>query len=159
MSKIEITTISDPETIGSFLKQHWGADFIVSRGKKIEADKMTGVQARIDGEVVGVVTWNVAGPDMQITTLNAHDQRSGIGTVLLDHAIAKARVMGLRRVWLVTTNDNVEAMRFYQRRGLRLCAVHPDAIVKAREIKPEIPEIGNFGIPIWDEVELERILG
>lgn len=158
MSKIEIVQFSDTAQIGAHLAEHWGADFIVSRGKKITADMMSGAKAEVDGETVGMVTWHIAGPDMQITTLNAHSERSGVGTVLLDHAIALARVKGLKRVWLVTTNDNLDAMRFYQRRGLRLCAVHPDAVTKAREIKPEIPEIGNFGIPLWDEVELERIL-
>ncbi|MBU1175826.1 MAG: GNAT family N-acetyltransferase [Alphaproteobacteria bacterium] len=158
MSRIDITPVTDTAWIGDFLKKQWGADFIVCRGKKIEAAALIGAQARVDGAVAGLVTWHITGPDMQITTLNAHDQRSGIGTVLLEHAVAKARVAGLKRVWLVTTNDNLDAMRFYQRRGMRLCAVHAGAVSRARALKPEIPEIGNFGIPIMDEVELERVL-
>ena len=159
MTKIEITPDKDTSWIGDFLKRQWGADFVISRTKRYDADMLTGVQARVNGKVVGAVTWHVAGPDMQIVSLDALDHGSGIGTALLDHAVAKARVMGLKRVWLVTTNDNLDALRFYQRRGLRLCAIHRNAIEKSRELKPQIPEIGNFGIPIWDEVELERVLG
>jgi hypothetical protein len=61
-------------------------------------------------------------------------------------------------VWLVTSNDNLDAIRFYQRRGLRLVAVHPGAIDQAREIKPAIPLVGHYGIPIRDELEFELSL-
>jgi hypothetical protein len=61
-------------------------------------------------------------------------------------------------VWLITSNDNLNALRFYQRRGYRLAAVHRDAIVLARQIKPEIPLVGDFGIPLTDEIELEKLL-
>ena len=159
MTKTEIIQGNDSAWIGPFLKEHWGADFIVSRAKRYDADMLTGARASVGGKLVGAVTWHVAGPDMQIVSLDAFDHGSGIGTALLDYAVAKARVMGLKRVWLVTTNDNLDALRFYQRRGLRLCAIHRDAIEKSREIKPQIPEIGNYGIPVLDEVELERVLG
>ena len=65
---------------------------------------------------------------------------------------------GCRRVWLITTNDNLRALRFYQRRGFRLVAVHPNALARSRELKPSIPEIGLDGIPLRDELELELTL-
>ncbi len=58
-------------------------------------------------------------------------------------------------VWLITTDANLHALRFYQRRGLVLAALHRNAVEAARRIKPEIPLIGNDGIPIRDELELE----
>ena len=69
-----------------------------------------------------------------------------------------AREAGCGRVWLITTNDNLRALRFYQRRGFRLVAVHPDALERSRELKPSIPEIGLDGIPLRDELELELTL-
>jgi hypothetical protein len=60
-------------------------------------------------------------------------------------------------VWLVTTNDNLDALRFYQRRGLRLVAVHAGAVDEARRLKPEIARVGEYGIPIRDEIELELV--
>ena len=54
----------------------------------------------------------------------------------------------------MTTNDNLAALRFYQRRGLRLVAVHRDAVRVARALKPLIPRVGNYGIPVLDELEL-----
>jgi hypothetical protein len=60
------------------------------------------------------------------------------------------------RAWLVTTNDNMRALRFYQRLGWELVAVHRGAVDRAREtLKPEIPRVGNDGIPLRDEIELE----
>ena len=44
-------------------------------------------------------------------------------------------------------------MRFYQRRGFVLAGVYPGAIEQSRRIKPQIPRVGNFGIPIRDEIE------
>jgi ribosomal protein S18 acetylase RimI-like enzyme len=66
-----------------------------------------------------------------------------------------ATAAGCRRLWLITTNDNLDALRFYQRRGFELVAVHRDFREVARRLKPSIPLEGNFGIPIRDEIELE----
>ncbi|MEV5411149.1 GNAT family N-acetyltransferase [Thermopolyspora sp. NPDC052614] len=68
--------------------------------------------------------------------------------------------LGLSRLWLmITTNDNVDALRFYQRRGFRFAAIHAGAVDDSRaRLKPEIPETGNYEIPIHDEITLERHL-
>ncbi len=68
--------------------------------------------------------------------------------------VAVRRDAGCRRVWLTTSNDNLEALRFYQRRGLRIVAVHRGAIDRARELKATIPLVGRHGIEIHDEIEL-----
>ena len=70
-------------------------------------------------------------------------------------ARAVAADAGCTRLWLITTNDNLDALRFYQRRGLRIRAVHPGAVQRARRRKPQIPEVGEFGIALHDELELE----
>jgi ribosomal protein S18 acetylase RimI-like enzyme len=59
-------------------------------------------------------------------------------------------------VRVTTTNDNLNALRFYQRRGFRIMGVHPGAVNEARRLKPSIPAIGAYGIPICDEIDLER---
>lgn len=158
MSKCEIIPMSDTAFISAFFSEHWGAEYIVSRGRKIDVDDLKGAQAQIEGKVVGLVTWEISGSEMQIVSLDALDARSGIGTAMLEHAIAYARVAGLKRVWTLTSNDNLDALRFYQRRGMRISAVHLDSMAKNRKLKPQIPEIGHFGIPLRDEIVLERML-
>lgn len=83
----------------------------------------------------------------------------GAGTALIEEVERIALNAGCRRLWLITTNDNIEGLRFYQRRGFRLVELHAGAVDRSREsLKPEIPAIGEHGIPIRDELELEKLL-
>ena len=90
--------------------------------------------------------------------MNAIEERKGIGTALLDEIESLAKQKNCKRLWLITTNDNVDALRFYQKRGYEIKAVHPHAIEESRKIKPQIPLIGNYGIPIRDEIEMDKLL-
>jgi len=90
--------------------------------------------------------------------MNSLVERIGVGTALLDDVKATAKSAGCRRLWLVTTNDNLAAMRFYEKRGFHFAAIHPNAIEVSRKVKPEIPILGLDGIPIRDEIELEILL-
>ena len=62
-----------------------------------------------------------------------------MGSALPAAAVNLARDADLRRVWLVTSNDNLDALRFYQRRGLRIVDVAPGAVDAAGQLKPAIP--------------------
>ncbi len=107
---------------------------------------------------LGVAAYNVEGADCELVLLEAFERRRGTGTNLLEAVVDRARAGGARRLWLITTNDNLDALRFYQRRGFALVAVHPNAIEESRKLKPEISLVGELGIPIRDELELERWL-
>ena len=68
--------------------------------------------------------------------------------------VAIAAGAGCRRFWVVTTNDNVDALRFYQRRGFRLAELRTGAVDRSRQEKPQIPRTGDYGIPLHDEIDL-----
>ena len=107
----------------------------------------------------GVATYVVEGTDCELLTLHAATPRVGVGSALLAEVRATARAAGCRRLWVVTTNDNLDALRFYQRRGFRLTALRPGAVDYSRELlKPEIPRTGAHQIPLRDELELEMDL-
>jgi GNAT superfamily N-acetyltransferase len=109
------------------------------------------------GELVGLLTHAIDGADCEISSLYAAAQWGGIGTALVEAAVDLAREAGCRRLWLVTTNDNVDALRFYQRRGFRLAELHAGAVDRSRAtLKPSIPETGEYDIPLRDELVLER---
>ena len=96
---------------------------------------------------------------MEVLTLHAAQQWAGAGSALLAAARRVAEASGARRLWLITTNDNVDALRFYQRRGYRLARVDAGAVDRSRAaLKPAIPEVGAHGIPLRDELELELLL-
>jgi ribosomal protein S18 acetylase RimI-like enzyme len=144
----------DREWVRETLRQLWG-ETVVSRGAVHDPTALPGFVAEEGGERVGLLTYRVDGADCEVVTIDAFPEGAGAGTALLDAAARAARDAGCGRVWLITTNDNLRALRFYQRRGFRLVAVHPDALERSRELKPSIPEIGLDGIPLRDELELE----
>ncbi|MGH3286067.1 MAG: GNAT family N-acetyltransferase, partial [Streptosporangiaceae bacterium] len=93
---------------------------------------------------------------LEIVTLNAIDRHAGIGTLLIEATAGKARRFGCREIRLTTTNDNVDALRFYQRRGFRMAELRPGAVDQSRQHKPQIPRVGDYGIPLHDEIDLTR---
>jgi protein associated with RNAse G/E len=135
--------------------ERWGSTRVVSRGRLHDLDALPGFVALEDGAFAGVATYRVDGDACEVVSLDALREGSGAGRALLDAVAASARAAGCRRLWLVTTNDNTAAMRFYQRRGWRLAALHRGAVDAARALKPELPEQGADGIAIRDEVEFE----
>ncbi|MCK4566881.1 MAG: GNAT family N-acetyltransferase, partial [Candidatus Thorarchaeota archaeon] len=104
------------------------------------------------------LTYNIVNEDLEIVTMNAIEKNKGIGTALLDEIENLAKQKNCKRLWLITTNDNVDALRFYQKRGYEISAVHRHSIEESRKIKPQLPLVGNYGIPIRDEIEMEKKL-
>jgi ribosomal protein S18 acetylase RimI-like enzyme len=139
------------------LHELWG-ETVVSRGAVHDPTALPGFVAEEGGERVGLLTYRIDGAKCEVVTIDAFPEGAGAGTALLGAAAGAARDAGCRRVWLITTNDNLRALRFYQRRGFRLAALHRNALERSRELKPSIPEIGLDGIPLRDELELELTL-
>lgn len=137
------------------LRRSWGSATIVSRGRSRDASQLPALVCAAGDELVGLATFEIRGSECELVTIEALRRSQGIGSALLDAVVEQARQRGCRRLMLVTTNDNLAALGFYQRRGLRLCAVHRGAVDEARTLKPEIPLTGENGIPIHDELELE----
>lgn len=137
------------------LTQRWGDARIVTRGRVHHADERPGLVAQHAGRRVGLLTDRFAARACEIVSLDSLREGRRIGTALLAAAVHAAQEAGARRVWLITTNDNLHALGFYQRRGFRLVAVHRDALVRSRRLKPQIPLLGQRGIPLRDEIELE----
>ena len=138
----------------------WGADFIVSRGRKIYAAELDGFIAKDDaGKNIGLVTYETICDQCEIVTLDAFEKFSGVGTALIEAVKDAIKPAGVKRLWLITINDNLDAIRFYQRRGFTIAAVHVGSLDHSRELKPSIPTVGLYGIPLRDEIEFEMLLG
>jgi ribosomal protein S18 acetylase RimI-like enzyme len=133
----------------------WGSVHVVSRGRVIDASGLPALVCSLDGAIAGLATYEVRGDSCELVTIDAFVAGRGVGTALLDAVASEARRLGCRRLWLITTNDNLAALRFYQRQGMRIVAVHVGAIEASRRLKPSIPPAGHDGIPIRDEIELE----
>ncbi|HYE60664.1 MAG TPA: GNAT family N-acetyltransferase [Phycisphaerales bacterium] len=145
----------------SYLEQemtrHWGGTQIWSRGEMYEGLELTGLIAEVDGERAGAITWSVlsGGYLFEVVTVSTTLESAGVGEKLLDAAVLEAQRLGCSRAFLTTTNDNMRALRFYQKRGWRICMLHRGMVDEARRRKPFIPRVGLGGIPLRDEIELE----
>jgi DNA-3-methyladenine glycosylase I len=149
---------ADRQWARRLLEQRWHSARIVTRGRVHQADELPAFVA--DGLVgrVGLVTYRLEDDQCEIVSLDSLAEGQGIGTALLAAVEQAARSASCRRLWLITTNDNLPALRFYQKRGFGLVAVHRNALDLSRRLKPEIPETGRDGIPLRDEIELEKDL-
>jgi ribosomal protein S18 acetylase RimI-like enzyme len=160
MKSFQIRPINkeDKRWVTSLLKEHWGSAKIVTRGKIHRADELPGFIATQEGKQVGLITYQTDGKECEITSMNSLAEGKGAGSALVDAVKNACAAAGCKRLWLITTNDNTKALRFWQKRGFRLVAVYPNAIEESRRLKSEIPLTGNDGIPIRDEIELEMML-
>jgi ribosomal protein S18 acetylase RimI-like enzyme len=141
----------------TFLK--WGDTYVVTRGRKVYWSEVDGFCVVDEaGGRLGLVTFQISTDQCEIISLDTSMKRFGIGTALIEAVKDKARLSGCHRLWLITTNDNVSAIRFYQLVGFRLVAVHAGAIEESRRLKPSIPLTGRQGIPIRDELEFAMML-
>lgn len=142
---------------------------LLARHNSIRAARLGGLLDPLDhpaflaetgtGQLSGVLTY-VPGPQWrqcEILTIHAAEQWHGAGTALIRAMEDLAAQQGCSRLWVITTNDNIDALRFYQRRGFCLAALHRGGVDCSRtHLKPEIPAAGVYGIPLRDEIELEK---
>jgi len=137
----------------------FGGTVAAGHDELIDVADTDAVITELDGRPVGLLTYrddNRGG--WEVVTIVATEQGVGAGSALLDWVRDEARRHGARRLWLVTTNDNTHALRFYQRRGFDLVRLDRGAVDRARVLKPSIP-LENDGIPMRHELELELLLG
>jgi ribosomal protein S18 acetylase RimI-like enzyme len=154
---------ADRDWIASALVERWGSTVMVTRGQQRDAaafEALVAVEVVPEHglERVGLLTYRVDREGLEVVTIDALRARSGIGTALLAFATQIAKDAGARRLWLITTNDNLSAICFYQRRGFRIIAVHRGAVDRARVLKASIPLVAENGIELHDELELELTL-
>lgn len=146
---------TDEQWAYELLFPNGGISRVASRGMLHDPLALPGFVAWNSGARLGLATYRLEGSDCELLTLDSSVENAGAGTALIEAVKEVARSAGCRTLWLITTNDNTHALRFYQRRRFTIRAVRPGAVDREREsIKPEIPVIGNDEIPIRDEIEL-----
>jgi ribosomal protein S18 acetylase RimI-like enzyme len=160
MSDFDIRPLaaSDQQWAKQFLAEQWGTDFVIAHGVVYHPRELPGFVAMRNDTPVGLLTYNIEGDSCEIVTIDSLAPSSGIGTALIEAVKAEALRSHCRRLWLITTNDNLNALRFYQKRGFVLAALHRNALERSRKLKPQISLIGEYGIPMRDELELEMWL-
>ncbi len=153
--KLRALHSSDRDRVAQLIATHWGSEIVVAHGMVYQPAELPGFVAYRENEWLGLLTYWIEGKMCEIVTPNSFYPEMGIGTALIHAVTQAAEKAHCERLWLITTNDNLDALRFYQKRGFRMVAIHSGAVNQSRQIKPEIPPIGEYGIPLCDEIELE----
>ncbi len=148
-------TPDDLSRLRQFWIEHWGGEEIVSRGRIYRPEQLDGFVVEDGEEWLGLLTFVIEAGECEVTSLDSLREGRGIGSLLIAQAIDEARTQGCRRLFLITTNDNLHALGFYQKRGFVLVAIYRGAVNESRKLKPGIPLVGMDGIPLRDEIELE----
>jgi ribosomal protein S18 acetylase RimI-like enzyme len=156
--KIRSLEENDKEWLKRLIISEWASIKVVTRGIVHFVDNLPGYIAIQDNQKVGLITFRISEDECEIITLNSIKDNIGIGTALLEELENYISSIGCKRLWVITTNDNTDALRFYQLKGFRIKAIYIDSIKEARKLKPEIPLRAINDIEIRDEIELEKIL-
>lgn len=155
---IRSLSVEDQEWKEKMLREYWGSTKIVRKGELLELIDNPGFVASLNQQPAGLCTYQLTDNQLEITSLVSWIQGKGVGAALLNAVLSQAKDAKVKRIWLITTNDNMSGLRFYQKNGFRLVALYPNALEKARLLKPEIPLTGLENIPMRDELELEIFL-
>jgi ribosomal protein S18 acetylase RimI-like enzyme len=149
-------TPDDREWIAELVTAAFGSVRVVSHGELIEdASLLDGFAVEHDGRPVGCALLNVIDGRAELVVLATTYRGAGAGTALLEAVVERARAEGWTRLWLITSNDNTDAIRLYQRAGWDWVDFRRDGITRGRTLKPEIPKTGNHGIELRHEIEFE----
>jgi len=155
---IEEITQEDQTAILSHIRELWGDDFIVVHGDAYQVDELAGLKATLNGDLAGFLHYEIKENECEIITLASLSEGAGVGTALISELEALAIENNCCLLSVITTNDNLHALGFYQRRGFHLAALYPGQVDQSRKLKPSIPEIGEHQIPLRDEIRLEKCL-
>lgn len=143
----------DKNVLKQFFTDHWGSPQMIISSGIFQCDELDGFAVLNEaGNIIGLVTYVFQGDECEIISIDSLVENKGIGSSLLQKVEETAKEQQCNHIKVITTNDNLHAMGFYQKRGYRISEVLLNAVDKAREIKPEIPLVADNGIPIRDEI-------
>ena len=155
MSILRRLTQDDLPRLRQFWIDHWGGEEMITRGNVYRPEQLDGFVLEKKNEWIGLITFFIKDDECEVTSLDSLREGQGIGSKLIDKAMEEAHTQNCKRLFLITTNDNLHALGFYQKRGFEIVAVYRGAINESRKRKPSIPLVRMNGIPLRDEIELE----
>lgn len=157
MKVVHTNNINKQVLIDLFIDS-WGDDEMVVSSGTYQLSDLPGFVAYDETEIIGVITYIIRNDQIEIISLDSFRENVGIGSQLLKKLEEISEEKDITNISVITTNDNLNALKFYQKRGYSIAKVIPNAVEKARKQKPSIPQFAENGIPIRDEIVLEKYL-
>ena len=141
-----------------FFMEHWGSSEMIISSGVYDCAKLDGFLIEENEIIIGLVTYIIHEDEVEVISLDSIIEGRGIGSLLMKEVERFAKSIALNVISLITTNDNLNALKFYQKRGYQIVVVYPNTVEKARQLKQKIPLVSNDGIPIRDELKLVKRL-
>ena len=158
INRIERISNKTRNLVNQFFIDNWFSTDMSVRGEIIDGTKLDGFLLQEESTIIGLVTYTFFKDVCEIVSIDSKRENIGIGSALLKEVEKVAIDNNCKKIRLITTNDNMRALQFYQKRGYCLTKLYPNAMEEVRKIKPNVPELGDNGIPLRDELELEKEL-
>jgi GNAT superfamily N-acetyltransferase len=155
MANLRRLTPNDLTMVRQWWRERWGGEKMIVHGEVFRPEQLEGFIAVEEGSWVGLITYFIQNNECEIMSLDSLHERQGVGTGLIHAVIETARQANCARICVNTTNDNLNALKFYQKLGFQLVTIRRNTMDEVRQLKPAVPEIGEHGIPLRDEIELE----
>jgi len=147
---------ADRRAARELFQRDFGRTRIIAFGEVMDIDQMPALVALMHREPSGALAYRLLGDALHIVALATDPmwQRSGVGSHLVAEAELLARRLALSRLLVATTNDNLPALYFYQRRGFRLIGAAVESVIaQTQEV-----HAGFGGIHVRDELHLAKQL-
>lgn len=155
---IRIISPENRKQINDFISSHWFSTDMVIRGELVDMTRLDGFVIYDKETIIGLITYRIKSNECEIMSLDSLKENQGIGTNLVNKIIEIASEKKYTKIKLITTNDNINAIRFYQKRGFDMVNIYRNALDTSRKLKPSIPLLGDFNIPLKHEIEFEMDL-
>ncbi len=156
MEGIRKLEVKDKNLVFEFLQKEWGDTVIVLREGEIFALKdEEGFVIFDNNKIIGLLTFRISHERCEILSLDSKIENQGIGSALIDKAKEYAKLKNCSVLHVITTNNNLRAIGFYQKRGFHLTKLYINAMDIVRKIKSGVPFVGDNNIPLRDELEFE----
>jgi ribosomal protein S18 acetylase RimI-like enzyme len=155
---IRIISSENRQQVNDLIISLWYSTVMIIRGEIVDTAVLDGFAAYDNVDMIGFVTYRIKNNESEIMSLASLKENQGIGTSLIHKVKEIALEQKCSRLKLITTNDNMNALRFYQKRGFDMIHLYHNAMDISRQLKPSIPYLGDFEIPLKHEIEFEMIL-
>ena len=146
------------QQVNEFIRSSWFSTDIIVRGEVVDTTVLKGIAVYDKEELLGLLTYRIKDKELEIVSLDSIKENQGIGSALIHSIKDEAAKQKCNKIKLITTNDNLNALMFYQKRGFDMVQIYPNALDLSRQLKPTIPLTGNYGIPLKHEIEFELVL-
>jgi len=153
---IDAAAPQDYARVAALAYHFWDETEVYCFGKTYDITSLPAYVARVDTDTVGAISYAVERGRLAIVLLSVMPgfQGRGLGRGLIEATVEEATRQMLAKVVVATSNDDLPALYLYQRHGFTIADIRPGEVL--RHHGGEV--VGFAGIPVRDEIRLERFI-